>query len=152
MIAFDTNLAVYAANTAMPEHAAAHRFLESLAWRDDVAVCELMLVELYLKLRNSTIFPHPMSARQAAEHCERFRTNAKWTLIESAPVMDEVWKLAAHRDFAIRRIIDARLALTLRHHGVKEFATAKSKDFEGFGFAKVWNPLSQESLSADERR
>ena len=38
-------------------------------------------------------------------------------------------------------MIDARLALTLRHHGVTEFATANLKDFEGFGFAKVWNPL-----------
>jgi predicted nucleic acid-binding protein len=37
--------------------------------------------------------------------------------------------------------VDARLALTLRHHGVTEFATSNVKDFEGFGFNRVWNPL-----------
>jgi predicted nucleic acid-binding protein len=55
--------------------------------------------------------------------------------------MAEVWRQAAARSFAIRRIIDARLALTLRHHGVTEFATSNEKDFAGFGFARVWNPL-----------
>ena len=40
------------------------------------------------------------------------------------------------------QIIDARLALTLRHHGVTAFATANAKHFRGFGFAKVWNPLA----------
>ncbi|MFM8358316.1 MAG: hypothetical protein ACKOET_07130 [Verrucomicrobiota bacterium] len=29
----------------------------------------------------------------------------------------------------------------LRHDGVTEFATANVKDFEGFGFERVWNPL-----------
>jgi hypothetical protein len=56
--------------------------------------------------------------------------------------MNQVWKLASAKDFAFRRIIDARLALTLRHHGVTEFATSNVKDFEAFGFAKVWNPLT----------
>ena len=43
--------------------------------------------------------------------------------------------------FARRRIYDARTALCLRAFGVKEFATANEKDFEGFGFERVWNPL-----------
>jgi hypothetical protein len=50
-------------------------------------------------------------------------------------------KGAAAPQFARRRIYDTRLALTLRHHGVSDFATANVKDFEGFGFSRVWNPL-----------
>jgi toxin-antitoxin system PIN domain toxin len=141
MISFDTNLAVYAANASMPQHATARQFLESLAARDDVVVCELMLVELYLKLRNPRIFPTPMDAGTAVAWCDRLRDHESWLLVESAPVMSEVWRLAAKEDFAFRRIIDARLALTLRHHGVTEFATANVKDFEDFGFARVWNPI-----------
>lgn len=141
MISFDTNLAVYAANSSMPQHAAACRFMESLAARDDVVVCELMLVELYLKLRNPSIFPKPLDADRAVAWCDRFRTHERWCLVESAPVMDEVWKIAGRKEFAFRRIVDARLALTLRHHGVREFATANGKDFEGFGFSRVWNPM-----------
>ena len=53
-----------------------------------------------------------------------------------------MWEHANEADFAFRRIIDARLALTLRHHGVTEFATTNVKDFEGFGFRRVWNPLA----------
>jgi len=141
MISFDTNLAVYAANSAMPQHSAARQFLESLAPRSDVVVCELMLVELYLKLRNPAIFPKPLTSAEASERCQNFRRNANWHLVESAPVMDQVWKLASSKDFAFRRIIDARLALTLRHHGVNELATTNEKDFAGFGFSRVWNPL-----------
>ena len=33
------------------------------------------------------------------------------------------------------------LALTLRHHGVTEFATRNEAHFTNFGFTRVWNPL-----------
>ena len=141
MIAFDTNLAVYAANSSVPQHDRARQFLVSLATRDDVVVCELMLVELYLKLRNPKIFPKPMDAGTAVAWCDRLRDHQSWLLVDSAPVMPEVWWLAAKEDFAFRRIIDARLALTLRHHGVTEFATSNVKDFDGFGFSRVWDPV-----------
>lgn len=141
MVSFDTNLAVYATNSDMAQHSAALEFVASLAGREDVIVCELMLVELYLKLRNRAIFPHPLSAAAAVERCQQFRENVRWRLVESAPIMEQVWKEASARDFAFRRIIDVRLALTLRHHGVTEFATSNEKDFAGFGFARVWNPL-----------
>lgn len=141
MISFDANLVVYAANSRSPEQPATAAFLQSLGTRRDVVVCELMLIEGYLKLRNARILTSPLDAPRAASHCERFRANANWTLIESAPVMAEVWKLAGRKGFAIRRIVDARLALTLRHHGVTELATTNVKDFQGFGFRRVWNPL-----------
>ncbi len=141
MISFDTNIAVHAANGASPWHEAARQFLESIAVRKDVAICELVLVELYLKLRNEKIFPRPLTADQAAAVCQTYRKNRAWTLIESAPVMENVWMQAAAADFAFRRIIDLRLAQTLRHHGITDFATSNEKDFVGQGFNRVWNPL-----------
>jgi hypothetical protein len=63
-------------------------------------------------------------------------------LIDSGPVMDEVWRLSATRGFGFRRIIDVRLAFTLIHHGVRELATTNVKDFQELGFDRVWNPLS----------
>ena len=142
MVSFDTNLAVYAANASSPGHEAARQFLQSLALRKDVAVCELVLVELYLKLRNEKIFPRPLTAPQAAAVCQSYRKNRSWVLIESAPVMEGVWEQACETGFAFRRIIDVRLAQTLRHHGVTEFATTNEKDFADQGFARVWNPLT----------
>jgi uncharacterized protein len=144
MISFDTNLVVYSCNADAPECAPARRFLESLAKKEDVLVCELMLAEVYLKIRNPRIFSRPYDAASAAAYCQTFRRHPRWALVESAAVMDQVWRLAGQPDFAMRRIIDARLALTLIHHGVTEFATANIKDFQQFGFTKVWNPLEGE--------
>jgi uncharacterized protein len=141
MTSFDTNIAVYAVNGSSPWHEAAKQFLRSLALRRNVAVCELVLVELYLKLRNEKIFPRPLTGPQAAAVCQTYRKNRAWTLIEAAPVMEEVWTQAAGSGFAFRRIIDLRLAQTLRHHGVTNFATANEKDFAELGFDRVWNPL-----------
>ena len=44
-----------------------------------------------------------------------------------------------------RRIFDARQAYSLLHQGVRSFATANVKDFEGLGFERVWNPLGTKS-------
>jgi len=40
------------------------------------------------------------------------------------------------------RIVDARLGLALRQHGVNQFATVNTRDFQEFGFQRLWNPLA----------
>jgi len=80
--------------------------------------------------------------REACDHIRSLRQIPKWRIVEHAPVMAEVWKYTATRNFARRRIFDIRLGLTLKHHGVREFATANVKDFKEIGFLKVWNPLA----------
>ena len=144
MTSFDTNIAVHAANGASPWHEAARQFLQSLTLRKDVAICELVLVELYLKLRNEKIFPRPLTAPQAAAVCQAYRKNRAWILIETATVMEDVWRQVAASGFDFRRIIDLRLAQTLLHHGVTDFATSNEKGFVGQGFSRVWNPLLPE--------
>ena len=141
-ISFDTNIAVYACNESVPERAAAREFLGSLALRNDVVVSEFLLVELYLKLRSARTFRDPMTASEAVEVCQGFRSNANWELVNEGPEMDSLWQQAAGRDFAIRRIVDLRLGLSLVKFGVTDFATANTKDFQGMGFLKVWNPLA----------
>ena len=141
MLSFDTNVAVHALNPSSSSHEPCLRFVSSLAGRSDVAICELMLVELYLKLRNERIFPKPLSGEQAVAVCQQYRANRTWRLIDSAPVMDEVWMRARAAQFAFRRIIDLRLALTLRHHGVTSFATTNARDFRDAGFEELLNPV-----------
>lgn len=46
MLSIDTNILLYAQNRDCPEHDAA-AFLVECAGRADVAVCELVLMELY---------------------------------------------------------------------------------------------------------
>lgn len=146
MISLDSNVLLYAFTRGLPEHPAARAFVEALAAREDVAISEFVLVEFYRLLRLPVLHARPLSAGKAVEVIQTYRRHPRWRIVGfpeggSAAFHDELWSLAARADFAYRRIFDARLALALRRHGVTEFATANVKDFQGFGFARVWNPL-----------
>lgn len=147
MTSFDTSIVVHSANEDSPHHTAARNFLEDTAARRDIAIAEVMLVEVFLKLCNAKIFRNPMSPAEAGRYCQALRNNRNWRLVESSPVMDEVWAWTQRANFTFRRIIDIRLGLTLRHAGVNEFATTNPKDFQGLGFRKLWNPLGSKAQS-----
>jgi toxin-antitoxin system PIN domain toxin len=141
MLSIDTNILLFAYNQDCDEHGAATAFLVHCSRRDDVAICELVLMELYQLLRNAAVLKRPLDAPDAAEVCQAFRRNPRWALIENAPVMDQVWTFAGQPGVARRRLFDARLGFTLRHHGVSELATRNTKDFDGIGFERVWDPI-----------
>ena len=143
MISIDTNVLLYGLNRDCAEHAAARSFLEACAERADVAIAELALVELYVLLRNPAVVRQPLEADAAAELCQAFRRHPRWALVDSADVMDRVWAAASRPGVARRRVFDARLAHTLLDHGVSELATRNTRDFEGFGFARVFDPISE---------
>jgi toxin-antitoxin system PIN domain toxin len=141
MISVDTNILLHAQNADSADHEMAYAFVVESGRRDGVVICDLVLVELYVLLRNPAVLRHPLTAAQAAEVCGVYRRNPRWRTVENAPVMERVWCSARQPGFARRRIFDARLAATLLHHGVTEFATANVKDFDELGFVRVWNPL-----------
>jgi toxin-antitoxin system PIN domain toxin len=141
MIGIDTNILAYARIEAAPLHGRAVEFLEGLVASQEVVISELVLMELYLLLRNEKVLSPPLSASEAVNECQVLRAHPRWQLVDSADVMKEVWPIAEKEGFARRRIFDVRLAKTLQAHGVTEFATANTKDFEGLGFQRVWNPL-----------
>lgn len=146
MISCDTNILFIALEETRPGHSQARDFLEAHAANPSFALCELVLLELYVLLRNPITARHPLGPREAVRAIEHFRTNPRWAILDypgpETGLMTKLWSMAAGTTFARRRVFDARLALTLRHHGVTEFATMNAKDFAGFGFARVWNPLA----------
>lgn len=143
MLSIDTNILLYAYNQDCDEYDTATAFLVECANRSDVAICELVLVELYQLLRNPAVLQRPLDAPDAAEVCQAYRRNPRWALIENAPVMDRVWTFAGQPGVARRRLFDARLGFTLRHHGVREFATRNINDFDGIGLERVWDPIAK---------
>ena len=142
MLSIDTNILFAALEATTPQHERARAFVEAQRDNDRLAICELVLVELYLLLRNPSVVARPLSARAAGGIVTALRRNPRWRLVENAPVMEKVWELAGRDPFARRRLIDIRLALTLRHHGVNDFATVNTTDFRELGFHRVWNPLA----------
>ncbi|MCA9195370.1 MAG: hypothetical protein KDB03_26545 [Planctomycetales bacterium] len=102
----------------------------------------MVLVEIYVQLGNPAVFASPKSATDAAAFCETLRLNSNWESGDYDPaVAGPLWQWATTTTARFRQIIDARLAFTLRHHGVTHFATANDRHFTDFGFEAVWNPL-----------
>lgn len=145
MISLDTNILFAAVETTNPDHSRAAAFLASLRSESDVAVSELVLIELYGLLRNPIVLSRPVSAVEAAAVCERFRLHPRWQLIGLPPdgraFHDALWSRLRDPRTPKRRIYDLRLGMSLVLQGITEFATVNLKDFQGIGFKKVWNPL-----------
>lgn len=146
MISIDTNILFPLVVDDHPQHVAAVAFADALQARSDVAISEFVLLELYNLLRNPVVMTQPLGASSAVEVCMAFREHPLWQTIgfppESRPFHDVFWPQLRKADFARRRSFDWRLALTLLQQGVREFATVNVKDFDGLGFARVWNPIA----------
>jgi len=145
MISVDTNILFAAVVPDNPDHERAATFMRSLDMRDDVAISKFFLMELYVLLRNPAVVTKPLQPDAAVRVCQRFRCHGRWQIIgfptDSQVFHDELWQGLTEKDFARRRAYDWRSALSLLRQGVTELATANEKDFRGFGFKRVWNPL-----------
>ena len=142
MISLDTNLLFPALEPSHRDHLAAKRWLTALD--SEVAISELVLMELYVLVRNPAIAARPLGAAQAVALIETLRTNPGWRLLDAPDgIMAMIWKKAAEPGFGRRRIFDARIGVSLVRQGVTEFATRNVSDFQGLGFARVFDPLAQ---------
>lgn len=142
IISADTNLFLYAVNPDSAHYERAGVFFAQAGVESEFIVCELVLVELYMLLRNPAVLRRPLGSGAAAALCARLRRNPAWQHADYEPIVSSaLWHWAGTTTAGFRRIIDARLAFTLRHHGVSCFATANTRHFREFGFEKVWNPL-----------
>ena len=147
MLSIDANILLYAYSEAAPEHDRALEFITAQSKNTIVALSEFVLAEFYLLLRNPAVLKNPLSAEHAVQVIQRYRQHPVWKTLGFPPTSREVhtdlWQQAATPGIARRRIYDTRAALCLRAFGVTEFATANVKDFDGYGFKKVWNPIHQ---------
>jgi predicted nucleic acid-binding protein len=145
VLAIDTNILFPAVDGSNSSHEAATTFLKEVDARDDIALSEFVLLELYVLLRNPAVLARPLDAAKAAEVCQAFRVHPRWQILgfpkESRAFHDAFWPRLATKGFARRRAFDWRMALSLLSQGVDEFATVNTRDFRGFGFRRVWNPL-----------
>lgn len=140
MISFDTNLLFPALEPSHRDHAAARAFLEGL--EGTVALSELVLMELYVLVRNPVVCRRPLGPREAVRLVEQLRTSSRWRLLDAPEgLMADVWSRAGDPGFGRRRILDARLAISLVRQGVTHFATRNVADFRGCGFETVYDPV-----------
>jgi len=143
MKSLDTNILLYSLNVDCPEHAECGALIQTaLASPQGWIVADQVWFELYRLLRNRLILSHPLSATEAAQTVEWFRSRSGWARCAWEPfLMDKLKPLWAAESFPARRTFDLILALTLKAQGVKEFFTRNTRDFEDYGFFTVTNPL-----------
>jgi predicted nucleic acid-binding protein len=126
----DTNILVYALNADCGEYQHAASTLQEA------------LDELYKALRNPRIFGKPYGAEGAFSKVQMLRDHCG---LRRCCYGDVVWDQLATRiqrpDFPYQRTHDAVLAETLLKAGVHTFYTRNTKDFEGYGFASLVNPI-----------
>jgi toxin-antitoxin system PIN domain toxin len=142
LISADTHLFIYAANPESSKHGAARSFFDTVQNDPTFVTCELVLVEVYMQLRNPAVMRKPLDSKDAAAFCKALRTHPVWQHVDyDKQVSGTLWTWAAATKSGFRRMIDARLALTLLHHGITDFATANVSDFQSFPFRRIWSPL-----------
>ncbi len=135
---------MHAFNQSAPAHAASLAFLNKHLEDPKFAISEFVLMELYVLLRNPSVFPTPATAEQAVNVVKELRENPYWTLLKgTADVSDKVWSTAASMQFPRRAVFDARLAYSLAAEGVKHFATRNMRDFARFGAFEVFDPTEE---------
>lgn len=149
MKSLDANILIYAHNTGCTEHPAALAVLTDLvAEPSDWMLADQTLLEFYRCVRNPLVLAKPLSAPDAAVIIDKLRnksgchhcqlSDADWPKLNS-------WLEAAA--FPYRRTFDAVLAVTLLARGVDTLYTHNLKDFAGYGFGKLIDPISGDGVA-----
>lgn len=72
MISFDTNLLLYSLNRDCPEYSDTRAFFASMPTTPGaVSICELVLIELYVLLRNPAVLADPLDPADAVSLVQR---------------------------------------------------------------------------------
>jgi len=139
----DTNILVYALNADCGQYQDAAASLQAaLDAPQGWIIADQVYVELYKALRNPRIFGRPYEAEEAFSKVQILRDQCGF---RRCCYLDAVWDQLAAKiqrpDFPYQRTHDAVLAETLLRAGVQTLYTRNIKDFEGYGFASLVNPI-----------
>ena len=141
MKSIDTNIFLYATNADARENEAARSFL-SLADANQFIIADQVYFELYRLLRNPTVLESPLSAADACDAISFYRERSGFLhCCYEADYYHDCLRYLGVGEFPARNTFDVVLAVTLRRNGVRSFYTRNSKDFEGFGWFEVINPI-----------
>jgi toxin-antitoxin system PIN domain toxin len=142
MIAFDTNILVYAHRQESPLHDRARTCLKAAsegaeAW----AIPWPCLHEFLAIVTNARIFKHPTPVPRALDQIDAWLASPTVRLLsEDVGYLDVFRKLVADGRVSGAKTHDARVAAIAVFHGVRELFTA-DRDFSRFPSLPTRNPL-----------
>ncbi len=139
MIALDTNVLIALFVQSQKEYARTRKWLEKTQER--FATTSTNVSETLRLLTHPKVFPCPLLLDQALDLLSDFLKDFDVQVLEDDP---DWWKglkglLPAFPSLRGNEVFDARIALCLRYHGVKEICTFDA-DFKKYPFLKVVVP------------
>jgi uncharacterized protein len=146
MYALDTNLLVYAHNTASPFHARAKSFVnEVMNKRDDegiLSVCiPAQVLTEFLNVITWNRLETPLSLADA-QQVVRAYLDTKVLILHQKPTQLDTLLDLLQSVRSRKKIFDVALVATLRDHGISNLYTVNVDDFKEFSFLNIENPLT----------
>lgn len=145
MHALDTNLLVYAHNTASPFHAKAKTFIEDIMNEHDdegqltVCIPAQVLME-FLNVITWHRLEAPLPLADAIQIVQGYLDTGVTILYPQSTHLKTLLNLLQSVTTR-KKIFDVALAATLQNHNISGLYTVNTKDFEEFPFLDVTNPL-----------
>ncbi len=133
----DTNLIIYAINSASPKHEQAKQFLTQE--HHSLVVADQNILEA-LRVLTHAKFSHPMTFSRAEKAVDGIASASKIVAPteETLPIARALMHKYAR---AANRIFDAYLVATMLTHAIGEIATDNERDFKVFKEIMVTNPF-----------
>ncbi|MCU0223251.1 MAG: PIN domain-containing protein [Acidobacteria bacterium] len=144
MLALDTNVLVYAADTSSPEHVPCRARLEacrggSVPWYLTWAV----IYEFLRVVTHPRVFRTPWTLTEAWQFIDALLASPTLTVLKETDRHAEVTREIVRTIPALRGNIvhDLHTAALMKEHGVRALCT-RDTDFHRFGFLEVIDPLA----------
>ena len=139
MIALDTNVMLYALVSSFPLHDRTATWLRNQ--EAPLVTTHTNVAEVLRLTTHAKVFPNPLALGAAVNLVNEFLSAFDMEVVGDE---DTWWKRLAHEGFpapTIRgnEVFDARIALSLRYHGVTRICTLDS-DFRKFDFLEIIEP------------
>lgn len=143
MFLVDTNILIYAANSAAPEHAVAREFLETCRTSSETWLATWSIFYEFLRVStHPAVLPRPLSLAEAWSFLQAVAASPTFQLLGETERHGEIISDLARRQPRTRgnHVHDFHIAALMLEHGVREIRTADA-DFHRFRFLRVSNPV-----------
>lgn len=144
MILVDSNLLLYAHNSAAEEHQKAKRWLEGVFSGHEPVALSWFVILAFLRLTtNRKVFPHPLSRAEARLAVSRWLERSQSVIIDPG---ENHWTIL-QQTMSVAKVsgplvMDAHLAALAIEHGATLYTT--DRDFARFPRLKFKNPLEEQ--------
>jgi toxin-antitoxin system PIN domain toxin len=144
----DTNILLYAANRACPEHQLCLDFLRAIVSSGDICfVPENIIYEFLRVATHPRVFPQPLRASEAVHFLDALLSPSSFRVLGATErhwvglraLVTEVGELSGNFFF------DVHTVALMREHGIRRIASADS-DFAKFSGLEIINPIRQERI------